>query len=452
MTENGYEIIFARNEKWVIGKDGKLPWNCKEDLELFKNLTKDSVLIAGRKTIQTLPKLEGRIVFCLSHKIPLVDNNNSKIFSYFGTAVRESKKLRNKVFLIGGGETLRNILTNNDHDCEKIHMSVIGDNSDGDTSLHISLFTGWEISEEKKYETFTYQTLVKNKSNWEKNYLSLLADVGLFGDLRMTRNGNVRSVFSRNLSFDLRKGFPILTTKKMFFRGIVEELLFFLRGETNSKILEEKGVQIWKGNTNREFLDRNGFRDREEGIMGPMYGYQWRFFGAHYDEKSGMPRNKGIDQLKYVIDTIIGDKNSRRILMTDFNPSQAFNGVLFPCHSIIIQFYVSDTHLDMYCYNRSQDLFLGTPFNISSSALLLSIIAKITHLTPRHLHIGMGDTHLYEEHLNLINIQRDRIPYSSPTLSLPEINSIDDIPNIKSEDIYLQNYLSHPAIKARMIS
>jgi thymidylate synthase len=256
-------------------------------------------------------------------------------------------------------------------------------------------------------------------------------------------------MFFKNMSFDLRKGFPILTTKKMFFRGIVEELLFFLRGETDSKVLEKKGINIWRGNTERKFLDHNGFKDREPGMMGPMYGYQWRFFGAEYEESTGKPKTVGVDQLKYVIDTIVKDKNSRRIIMTDFNPSQAFSGVLFPCHSIIVQFYVYENYLDMYCYNRSQDLFLGTPFNISSSALLLSIIAKKTGLYPRYLHIGMGDVHLYEEHLELINIQRDRIPYSLPQLILPEIDVFE---NIKTEDIVLQNYLSHPAIKANMVS
>lgn len=444
-----FEIIFARNENWVLGKDGKLPWNCKEDLALFYELTKDSVVIAGRKTIQTLPKLQGRKVFCLCHKVPIIDNNDCKLFSYFGTALIEAQKISKKVFLIGGAETIKNVLTNHEHYCDKIHMSVVKDTSSGDATLHISLFCGWEINSEKKYESFTYQTLVKNRDNFEKQYLTLLADVALFGDKRDTRNGIVKSVFFKNMSFDLRKGFPIITTKKMFFRGIVEELLFFLRGETDSKVLEKKGVNIWKGNTERKFLDNNGFKDRKEGMMGPMYGYQWRFFGAEYDKESGKPKTVGVDQLKYIIDTIENDKNSRRIIMTDFNPSQAFDGVLFPCHSIIVQFYVYENYLDMYCYNRSQDLFLGTPFNISSSALLLSIIAKRTGLTPRYLHIGMGDVHLYEEHLELINIQRDRIPYSLPQLILPEINLFE---NIKTEDIVLQNYLSHPPIKANMVS
>lgn len=444
-----FEIIFARNENWVLGKDGKLPWNCKEDLALFYELTKDSVVIAGRKTIQTLPKLQGRKVFCLGHKVPIIDNNDSKSFSYFGTALIEAQKISKKVFLIGGAETIKNVLTNHEHYCDKIHMSVVKDTSSGDSTLHISLFCGWEINNEKKYESFTYQTLVKNRDNFEKQYLTLLADVALFGDKRDTRNGIVKSVFFKNMSFDLGKGFPIITTKKMFFRGIVEELLFFLRGETDSKVLERKGVNIWRGNTERKFLDNNGFKDREEGMMGPMYGYQWRFFGAEYDKESGKPKTVGVDQLKYIIDTIEKDKNSRRIIMTDFNPSQVFDGVLFPCHSIIVQFYVYENYLDMYCYNRSQDLFLGTPFNISSSALLLSIIAKRTGLTPRYLHIGMGDVHLYEEHLELINIQRDRIPYSLPQLILPEINLFE---NIKTEDIVLQNYLSHPPIKANMVS
>lgn len=145
-----FEIIFARNENWVLGKDGKLPWNCKEDLALFQKLTKDSVVIAGRKTIQTLPKLESRTVFCLGHKVPIIDNNNCKLFSYFGTALIEAQKISEKVFLIGGAETIKNILTNHEHYCDKIHISIIPDTSSGDATLHISLFSGWEINTEKK--------------------------------------------------------------------------------------------------------------------------------------------------------------------------------------------------------------------------------------------------------------------------------------------------------------
>jgi thymidylate synthase len=238
----------------------------------------------------------------------------------------------------------------------------------------------------------------------------------------------------------------------MFLRGIVEELLFFIRGETDSKILENKNVNIWKGNTDRKFLDSVGMEDRKEGIMGPLYGYQWRHFNADYDENNTTPLDKGIDQLQNVIDTIKRDPSSRRILLTSYNPCQSKQGVLYPCHSIIIQFYVSEEFLDMYCYNRSQDLFLGVPFNIASSSLLLLLIAKVVNLTPRYLNIGMGDIHIYKQHYEAVETQLDRLPYRFPKIEIKDVKSLKDIENLKYEDFILIDYLHYPVIKSEMIA
>jgi dihydrofolate reductase/thymidylate synthase len=269
---------------------------------------------------------------------------------------------------------------------------------------------------------------------------------------RKSRNSVVKSTFFKNMTFDIRNGFPLLTTKKMFFRGIVEELLFFIRGQTDSNILESKGVNIWKGNTSREFLDSLNLRGRKEGIMGPLYGYQWRYFNSKYDETTGKPLEKGIDQFQNVIDCIKNNPESRRILMTDFNPEQANEGVLYPCHSIILQFYVDGDMLDMSCYYRSQDLFLGVPFNIASSALLLCIVSKICNKTPRYLHICMGDVHIYEHHYEQVKIQCDRQAYVFPTLKIKNISSIEEAENLTYKDFILENYRSHPIIKAEMIA
>ena len=139
--------------------------------------------------------------------------------------------------------------------------------------------------------------------------------------------------------------------------------------------------------------------------------------------------------------------------MTDYNPNQAFEGVLFPCHSIVVQFYVDKNFLDMYCYNRSQDLFLGTPFNIAYSALLLTLIAKISDLTPRHLHMGLGDVHIYKEHYEAVAIQISRIPYSFPKIEVKKsLRTLEDLEKLQAEDIELKNYSSHSAIKADMVA
>lgn len=293
---------------------------------------------------------------------------------------------------------------------------------------------------------------MKRTSNGEQQYLNLLKDILANGRWREGRNGKTCSLFKKDLVFDLRNGFPLLTTKKMFFRGVVEELLFFMRGETNSKKLEEKNVNIWRGNTVREFLDSIGMKDRKEGILGPCYGYQWRFFNAKYDEENAKPLEKGVDQLNNVINLIKTDPNSRRIMLTSYNPAQVHLGVLPPCHSVFIQFYVDREYLDMYAVNRSSDVFLGLPFNIASYALFLSIVAKITNKTARMLHITLGDTHLYENHVTPALEQVKNRPFQFARVVMPSINNLDDLESLSARDFSLVDYKSAPVIKADMVA
>ena len=186
-----------------------------------------------------------------------------------------------------------------------------------------------------------------------------------------------------------------------------------------------------------------------------MYGYQWRHFGSKYlIDENGIPKQPegGIDQLQNVIDLINNDPKSRRIMMTTYNPSQAEEGVLYPCHSICIQFYVDEDYLDMFCYNRSQDTFLGVPYNIASSSLLLLTIAKITKKIPRFFKMSMGDTHLYESHLEQAKIQINKLPYKLPTIKISNISSIEDLEKCTASDFLLENYVSHEKIIAKMIA
>jgi dihydrofolate reductase/thymidylate synthase len=448
-----FDMIVAHNLSYGIGCKGIIPWFCKEDLKLFKKLTTDSVLIMGRKTIETLPPLPGRVILCISRR----PSNSYPIFSSlkdalnFASAVMPSKK----VFIAGGKEIYKLALDTCFEHLDTIHVSVIKNHTPCDVFVHeiYNYLKSFTLQNTTNYNEFTYYLFKKDGD--EQAYLNLLTDVVKEGTVRFCRNGETKSLFGRELKFDLRSGFPLLTTKKMFLRGIIEELLFFIRGDTDTKKLEDVGVNIWRKNTERKFLDSLGMCDRKEGEMGPMYGYQWRFFGAKYDEKTGRPEqcDSSQDQLKYVIDTIKTDPTSRRIMMTDYNPNQAFEGVLFPCHSIVVQFYVDKNFLDMYCYNRSQDLFLGTPFNIASSALLLTLIAKISDLTPRHLHMGLGDVHIYKEHYEAVAIQIARIPYSFPKIEVKKsLRTLEDLEKLQAEDIELKNYSSHSAIKADMVA
>ncbi len=454
-----FELIVVCDQNYGIGFEGKLPWRCVDELNLFKNKTLDSILIMGRKTVQNLPKLSRRMIVCLSKnfdKDTIQTDNNDCLFSSTFTHARQlveshTRLFPTKVFIAGGGQIYREALLRGL--VSKIHMSVMKSVYICDTFFPADKLLDFIIEEETDYPEFVHRVFrrINIESNGERQYLNLLIKT-LNGTDRNGRNGMTRSIFGENLNFDLRQGFPLLTTKKMFFRGIVEELLFFIRGCTDSNLLEEKGVNIWKLNTDRKFLDSLGMTQRRPGVMGTLYGYQWRFFNAPYDEDTAQPKSAGIDQLKMVVDTIRNDPHSRRIIMTDYNPCQASQGVLYPCHSLMIQFYVDGTYLDMFCYNRSQDLFLGTPFNIASSALLLTLIARITNLSPRWLKMSLGDVHIYEQHLDVVQGQLDRLPYTFPKLVVKEMKEIADIENATFDDFILAGYVSHPTIKAEMVA
>jgi dihydrofolate reductase/thymidylate synthase len=282
-------------------------------------------------------------------------------------------------------------------------------------------------------------------NNNEYEYLKLLNIVKNEGICKKTRNGNTYSYFGYLLKFDIHKSFPLITTKKVFFKGVVEELLWFLRGSVNSKELEEKGVNIWKGNSSREYLDANGFTDYEEGYLGPIYGFQWRNF------------NGKIDQLRYLLEEL-NKENSRRIILNAWNPCQLHEQALPPCHLLYNFYKANNNDLSCMMYMRSSDLFLGLPFNIASTALLTYIIAKVCGYNVREIAISLCDCHIYEEHLEAVNIQLERKPLSLPQIKINkniDINlSIDEkikwIEELKFEDFELINYEFHPTIKAPM--
>lgn len=467
MATMNVKMILAMNKTGGIGStasENGMAWHDKEELKIFKQKTQKCIVICGSKTTELLPPLPNRTIFCISkhmrNECHQFKYNFVWLFNDIEHAINEAKELCNRkifdgIYIIGGKSIYETCLRYNLVD--EVHLSIMKQDYNCDVKIDINLFNNFAIeTTDESHETFTHYTLFKHKTD-EWQYLELLNKVLTTGDKRETRNGTTHSIFGHSLRFDLRNGFPLLTTKKMFERGIIEELLFFLRGDTNTKLLESKNVNIWKMNTDRHFLDTHGFESRKEGMMGPMYGYQWRYYNADYDENTGKPTetNTGIDQLKQVIETIKTDKHSRRILMTDYNPLQIHHGVLPPCHSIIVQFYVETTngvdYIDMTCYNRSQDLFLGTPFNIASSALLLHIVSKLTNTTPRYMHLFLGDVHVYEEHIECAKTQLARMPYKMPQLHITqEILSIDDINTLITSDFKITDYKCHNTIKTQM--
>lgn len=435
------EVIVAVDKNYGIGNDNKLPWNIPEELKIFKNKTINNVVIFGSKTSKYVPKLENRIIYSLSRNNP--DITIERIHNFH-------KNKPEKIFVAGGSKIYKRAFDSGL--VSKIHISIIEGTFTCDTFFDKKWLNNFVIVEKTSHEGFTHYVM-EYREKGEQQYLDILQKVLQSPIERNTRNAVVYSGFCEHLSFDLRKGFPLLTTKRMFWRGVVEELLFFLRGETDSKVLEKKNINIWKGNTSREFLDSLGKVEREEGLLGPMYGYQFRNYGSKYCEKTGSPLDKGIDQLEEVIVLIKNDPTSRRILMTSYNAEQAKEGCLYPCHSLTIQFYVDGEYLDMFCYNRSSDLFLGLPFNIASSALLLEIIAKATGYKARYFNLTLGDVHIYKSHIEPVKKQLTRLPYSFPDLTIEkEINSLKDIENLEFKDFNIVNYRAYNTIKAEMVA
>ena len=466
------ELIVAMDNRNGIGYEGDIPWRSPEDLRHFRGVTFNRTIVVGRKTAESLPTLKKRRVLCLTRGKP--DTISWKNDVTFIHSLKDDLNLREietkeTVIVAGGAEVYRTALRAGR--IRRVYRTIIKGIFEADTYFDPKWLDGFMVTKEM-VSTVTgnvYQVLepaviairllgrgdpVHRHAGSEYQYLDLLQDVYDAGTKRDGRNGTTRALFMNTLKFDLRTGFPLLTTKKMFMRGILEEFLFFLRGDTDSASLSKARVRIWEGNTSKEFLASQNL-PYAPGVMGPMYGYQWRHFNAPYildGEGRPLPPKGGIDQLANVICLIKNDPHSRRILMTSYNPVQASEGVLYPCHSITIQFYVQDQYLDMSCYNRSQDLFLGVPYNIASSALLLSTVAKLTSKIPRNLSMVMGDTHLYECHFEQAKLQAERIPYAPPSLEIPDIKTIDEIPKLKASDYRLMNYKCHGSIKGVMMA
>jgi len=284
----------------------------------------------------------------------------------------------------------------------------------------------------------------------EQSYLELLDKVYHTGERRDTRNGVTYSLFGERIEFDISKhGFPLLTTKKMFWKGIVEELCWFLRADTNTEHLKEKGIHIWDGNTSRKVLDGLGLTDYPDGCAGPIYGFQWRNFNGEYKPNSVVELETCRDQLYTCIQQIKNDPTSRRILFSGWNPVQQSQMCLPPCH-VLYQFYVQHGKLDCQMYQRSADLFLGLPFNIASTALLTLMMAHITNYKVGKISICLGDVHLYEEHRERVVEQLTRVPFPFPKVHIREKK--EKIEDIQPSDILLDDYICHGALRAPMLA
>lgn len=514
MSEKNLYLIMAvsveENGLYGIAKDGSIPWSSNKnisnlDLNIFSATTKmapygtKNCLIMGATTWNTLaPGLPERTSIVVSSRKTPLKEGSYLLASSFDEAMelalesnglldKESTTKHNKIFAIGGIDIFLEARQHKRYNKE--YITVIHQSFGTDRNLNfvplvkesfhhiidgikISYFNYNDYETKDKYNRFSPHNYIYLPDHPEYQYLSLLHFLTK-QPLRQTRNAKTRSSFGYLLSFPLinDKGeniLPTLTTKKLNLEHIFEELSFFMKGKTQTKELEKKGINIWKANTNKDFLEKIGL-PYDEGEMGPMYGYQWRSFDLEFTSKSfdenfnsneykyeinkETPPMK-CDQFKELIKELKNNPYSRRLLMTTYNPNQADKGVLYPCHGLIVQFYVNDNNqLECMMYQRSADVFLGLPYNIVSYAFLTHIISHCLRnegidIKPSRLHISLGDVHLYEDHFvpALKQMAREPLPY--PTI---EVLSDKKEPwNYEWSDLNINNYTFGPYIKAEM--
>lgn len=288
----------------------------------------------------------------------------------------------------------------------------------------------------------------------EYQYLNIIKEILENGHWEEGRNGKTKSIFGASMRFSLKDGkIPILTTKKTAWKICLKELLWFIRGETNNKILKEQGVHIWDLNSTREFLDSRGLFEYPEDECGPIYPRQWRHYNAECDVNGKrVATSDGIDQLQQIIEALKDPKqrNSRRLIMTAWNPCQLDKMALPPCH-VMCQFNVHDGNkLSCALYQRSSDKFLGEPINIASYSFLTHLLAKHCGLEAYEFIHFIGNCHIYENAIDACKLQVQRDPYPFPTVSIKQVR--DNINNYQVEDFEIHNYKSHDAIKVAMVA
>ena len=451
-TTMKFELIVGHSKSGGIGYKNSIPWKCKDDMKFFRETTIGcgrNCIIMGSNTFKSMgcKPLKDRLNIVLSTTIKEVPGG-VLLFSDTMKCVKYLLKTDlQTVFVIGGSSVYTHFL--NMGIVSKIYANEIKDRDDLEyDSYFCEIPTEFSMESEEDCGEFIKRVYC-NYNREEYQYLDLIKDILDNGSYRDDRTGTgTISVFGRSMRFDLSGGkIPLLTTKRVYWKGVVAELLWFISGCTNSKILEEQGVNIWKGNGSRTFLDANGFTEREEGDLGPVYGFQWRHFGAKYIDCFTDYTDQGVDQLKNCIDLIKNEPMSRRIVVNAWNVADLVNMALPPCHTNF-QFFVDGRKLSLQMYQRSVDVALGLPFNLSSYGLLLHMVAHATSMEAGELILCFGDTHIYKNHIEGLQTQILREPLNFPTVEFKgDVKNIDEF---KLENIVLKNYCSYDTIKMEM--
>ena len=451
-----FNLILATDINNGIGKNNLLPWHLPSDLKHFQKQTFNNIIVMGYNTWKSLPDLKHRIKIVLTSK-----NLNEEKNTYFIKDYKEIDEIKKdyyskKIFLIGG-KSIFEYGFNNLHRCDDIYHTKIYHDFNCDVKINPFYFKVMDTSPFYFENNYYYHILYNNKqldinNNDEENYLNTIKDIINTGTKINDRtNVGIIKKFGIMMKFNMKNNiFSLQTTRKIFIRGIIEELLWFLRGSTNAKELQDKNIHIWDGNSSQDFINKLNL-PYIEGDCGPIYGFNFRHFGATYHDCNTNYSNQGFDQIKYIIDLINNEPTSRRMVINLWNPSQLNQVVLPPCH-VIYQFDVDLENKLLNCclYQRSSDIVLAGNYNQITAILLTHILCNLTHnkYQPGELTHFIANAHIYQNQIEGVKELLERKPKNYPILKINK--KWENINEIKFEDFEILGYYPDDNIKLKM--